>query len=68
MTLGKHLSIMTPTRPFVVTVYGITLTYDSIDKVPEQMLDADLERITKDKVNGQLIYILREENEDNENN
>lgn len=61
MTLGKHLSIMTPTRPFAVTCYGITVNYDSADRVPNRILNAELRRVEKNKATGQLIYELEEE-------
>lgn len=63
MTLGKHLNIMTPTKPFAVTCYGITVTYDSVDRVPESVLNAELKCSRKDKATGQLIYELEDENE-----
>ena len=63
MTVENFLSIMTPTRPFAVTCYGITVNYDSVDKVPESVLNAELKCSRKDKATGQLIYELEDGDE-----
>lgn len=61
MKLGKFLSIMTPTRPFVIECDGASATFQSKEEIPDMILDAELKKNRKDAATGQLIFEVKDE-------
>lgn len=59
MTLGKHMKTLRPTKAFKVAFDGLEATFNSMEELPESILDAELVRVTKDK-NGCLVYEVNE--------
>lgn len=60
MKLGKFLSIMKPTRPFVIECDGASATFQSKEELPDMILDAELKKNRKDAVTGQMVFEVKD--------
>lgn len=48
-----------PNKPFYIECDGCVLDYDTVEQLPEDILNAELLKSIKDKVTGEMIFVIK---------
>lgn len=59
MKLKQFLKTMKLNKSFYIECDGCVLDYDSVEQLPEDILNADLIKSIKDKVTGEMIFVIK---------
>lgn len=59
MKLKQFFKTMKPNKPFYIECDGCVLDYDTVEQLPEDILNAELLKSIKDKVTCCMIFVIK---------